>query len=311
MIKISDEIVFKGNQNNVCDMISDSLVREYMIHDSNSKCNIYVVGVSDYIILSGRVLSNACIDKKKVIDKVLDEVKYSKKYKLLDNINIEKHNIKIRSNFNINKEDAIIYGFACNDNLKYLPTSMVILEELKSEYEKLYMSDNRFGSNGYAKIEGIFNKDLKLIKIENFIINYQTKSKNTDNIIKKICINISNKYNIKIEKFTINQNNKLISNDFSKSRGCSGVNRDIYHGYEELSTIDFSGKDNYSLGKNILYKSRCIALNYLKKLNLRWCSVRINYVKGVNIPIDILVNSDIGKISIPKKLYKECDINSI
>ena len=54
----SNEIVFRGHPDKVCDQISDALLDEYLKKDKNSRCGIEVMGGKRQIFIYGEVTSN-------------------------------------------------------------------------------------------------------------------------------------------------------------------------------------------------------------------------------------------------------------
>ena len=49
----SNEIVFRGHPDKVCDQISDALLDDYLSHDKNSRCAIEVCGGKGIIFITG------------------------------------------------------------------------------------------------------------------------------------------------------------------------------------------------------------------------------------------------------------------
>ena len=75
MMKLySNEIVFKGHPDKVCDQISDALLDAYLEQDKDSRCGIEVVGGKGKIFVTGEVTSNAKVNVADVVNYVLDDV---------------------------------------------------------------------------------------------------------------------------------------------------------------------------------------------------------------------------------------------
>ena len=58
----SNEIVFRGHPDKVCDQISDAILDECLKQDKNSRCGIEVVGGKGKIFITGEVTSKANIN---------------------------------------------------------------------------------------------------------------------------------------------------------------------------------------------------------------------------------------------------------
>ncbi len=310
----SNEIVFRGHPDKVCDQISDALLDEYLKGDKNSRCGIETCGGKGKIFITGEVTSKSKVNVEEVVKKVLEDVGYDTSYEIINNLGIQSSDIAMGTNLKVKGagDQGMMYGFATNETDKYLPLSMIILQELSKEYDLLRKRDSRFKSDGKAQITGYFTDDLRLMKIKTFTISYQNTELdriNTDNIIKEICTNICNKYNIEIEEFLINPTGRFKIGGFAGDAGLTGrkILVDNYESFSKVGGGAFSGKDPSKVDRSAVYKARLVAVDYLKKYNLEWCEVQISYAIGKRSPLSISIDSNIGNIEPNKKLYKECE----
>ena len=62
----SNEIVFRGHPDKVCDQISDAILDECLKQDKNSRCGIEVVGGKNKIFITGEVTTTAILDVEKI-----------------------------------------------------------------------------------------------------------------------------------------------------------------------------------------------------------------------------------------------------
>lgn len=320
----SNEIVFRGHPDKVCDQISDALLDEYIKGDKKSRCAIETVGGKGKIFITGEVTSNAKVDVEHVVKRVLKDVGYLTNFEIINNIGIQSTDIALGTNDEVlgAGDQGMMFGYACDDNLFYLPTAMVILKELSREYDNLLKVDNRFKSDGKAQITGYYNEDMKLIKIKTFTISYQNTEKereSTDKIIIDICNNICSKYNIEAEEYLINPTGKFEIGGFLGDAGLTGrkIVVDSYQGFAPVGGGAFSGKDPTKVDRSGAYKARLIAIYYLKKYNLKWCRVQLSYAIGIRKPLAIYIDSDKGvlndEVTINKysSLYEECEPKNI
>ncbi len=310
----SNEIVFKGHPDKVCDQISDYLLDEYLKGDKNSRCGIEVCGGKGVIFITGEVTSKAKVNVEESVKKVLLDVGYKTDYKIINNIGLQSEDIALGTNNKVKGagDQGMMFGYACNDTPNYLPTAMVILQELSKKYDELRKEDKRFKSDGKAQITGYYDDEMKLLKIKTFTISYQNTEKErneTDEIIKNICLNICNNFNIEIEEFLINPTGKFEIGGFEGDAGVTGrkILVDNYHSFSKVGGGAFSGKDPTKVDRSAAYKARLIAIDYLKKYDLKWCSVQISYAIGIKKPLSISIDSNIGVINPNESLYKECE----
>ena len=320
----SNEIVFRGHPDKVCDQISDALLDEYIKGDKKSRCAIETVGGKGKIFITGEVTSNTKVNVEDVVKSVLKDVGYLTDYEIINNIGIQSKDIALGTNDEVlgAGDQGMMFGYACNDNIYYLPTAMVILKELSKEYDNLLKVDSRFKSDGKAQITGYYDENMKLIKIKTFTISYQNtekERKSTDKIIIDICNNICSKYNIEVEEYLINPTGKFEIGGFLADAGLTGrkIVVDSYQGFATVGGGAFSGKDPTKVDRSGAYKARLIAIYYLKKYNLKWCRVQLSYAIGIRKPLAIYIDSDKGmlndEVTINKysNLYEECEPKNI
>ena len=67
----SNEIVFRGHPDKVCDQISDELLDAYLSEDKSSRCGIEVMGEKDKIFVTVEVTSRAKVDVQSIVKRVL------------------------------------------------------------------------------------------------------------------------------------------------------------------------------------------------------------------------------------------------
>ena len=98
----SNEIVFRGHPDKVCDQISDAILDECMKQDPNSRCGIEVMGGKGKIFITGEITTKAKIDVQAITKRVLADVGYSTDYEIVDNIGKQSPDIALGTNDNVN-----------------------------------------------------------------------------------------------------------------------------------------------------------------------------------------------------------------
>ena len=314
----TNEIVFRGHPDKVCDQISDALLDAYLSKDKSSRCGIEVVGGKGKIFITGEVTSKASINIEKIVKRVLKEVGYNQKYKIINNLGKQSPDIVLGTNDKTGGagDQGMMFGYACNDTKELLPTAMVILQKLSKWYDKERQTCPYLRSDGKAEITGYYDDKMKLKKIKYFTISYQNDEEHrdyTDTLIKEACINICKEYNIEIENFLINPTGKFKIGGFKGDSGLTGrkIVVDSYQSFCKVGGGVFSGKDPTKVDRSAAYKARLIAKDYLKKYNLSWCEVVISYAIGIDKPLSIYIDSDKGYIEPDESLYIECTPKNI
>ena len=315
----SNEIVFRGHPDKVCDQISDALLDAYLEKDKNSRCGIEVMGGKEKIFITGEVTSNANINIKKIVKRVLDDVGYNKNYEIIDNIGKQSNDIALGTNDIVNGagDNGMMFGYACRDTKKLLPTAMVILQELSQKYDKLRQKDKRYLPDGKAQITGMYNNDNKLLKIKTFTICYQNtevEREETDKILIDIVNKICKKYNIKVDEYLINPTGRFNIGGFDGDAGLTGrkIVVDTYQSFANVGGGAFSGKDPTKVDRSGAYKARELAKKILLSNDkYNWCQVQLSYAIGKEKPLAIYIETNEGNLDVPDSMYEECKLKNI
>ena len=310
----SNEIVFRGHPDKVCDQISDAILDECLKQDQNSRCAVEVMGGKGKIFITGEVTTLAKIDTEKVVKRVLRDVGYSDKYDIVDNIGRQSEDIALGTNDVVKGagDNGMMFGYACRDTKELLPTAMVILQRLSREYDNLRQSDKRFLADGKAQITGIYDENDKLIKIKTFTVCYQNTEENrnaTDKIIVDICKSICQDYKIDIEEFLINPTGRFYIGGFEGDSGLTGrkIVVDSYQSFASVGGGAFSGKDPTKVDRSGAYKAREIAKRIVSSNeDVTWCLVQLSYAIGIERPLAIYVKTNLGDLIVDDDLYEEC-----
>ena len=314
----SNEIVFRGHPDKVCDQISDAILDECLKQDKLSRCGIEVVGGKGKIFITGEITTKAIINISEITKRVLSDVGYKNNYEIIDNIGKQSPDIALGTNEEVlgAGDNGMMFGYACRETTKYLPKAMVILQELSEKYDKLRKEDSRFLPDGKAQITGIYEQN-KLEKIKTFTICYQNTEQErtiTDDIIKKLAEEICHKYDVEIDEFLINPTGKFQVGGFEGDAGLTGrkIVVDSYQSFANVGGGAFSGKDPTKVDRSGAYKAREIAKDIIKKdSKIDWCTVQLSYAIGVEQPLAIYIKTNLGDLDTPETLYEECKLRNI
>jgi S-adenosylmethionine synthetase len=313
----SNEIVFRGHPDKVADQISAAILNECVKQDNNTRAGIEVTGGKGKIFITGEVTTKAKINVKKITKRVLKDVGYSTKYKIIDNLGKQSADIAQGVDVGGAGDQGMMFGYACNDTNKLLPTAMVILQEFAQNYDMLRKWDNRFLPDGKAQITGLYDDDFKLVSIRDFTISYQNTEKErdiTDEMLKMLATRICHKYGItQIDRFLINPTGKFLIGGFEGDAGLTGrkIVVDAYQSFANVGGGCQNGKDATKVDFSASHMARKIACEYLKSNNLKWCEVQLSYAIGVAEPLAIYIDSNIGNIEPDPNLYKRCTPKNI
>ena len=310
----TNEIVFRGHPDKVCDQIAGALLNEYLKKDKiNTRAGIEVVGGKGKIFITGEVTSDSIVDVTETAKQVLDRVGYdATKYEIIENIGEQSPDIAMGVDIGGAGDQGFAYGYATNETIEMLPLAQVILQRFAMAYDKLRIAfPQYFFSDGKAQITGYYDDDFRLVKIKTFLVSYQNCElyrENTDMLIKSMIKLICEEYGIEIEQILINPTGKFYIGGFD---GDSGVtNRkivvDTYQGFAKIGGGGLNGKDPTKVDFSAHHKAREIAKRLVLDRDLKWCEVQLSYAIGKELPLAIYAKSDRGDEKISKSLYKEC-----
>lgn len=315
----SNEIVFRGHPDKVCDQIGDRILDEYLKNNPNTRAGIEVTGGKGVIFITGEVSSSYKIDDlTSIIDEVLLDVGYKNNYRVINNIGSQSPDIAQGVDIGGAGDQGMMFGYACNDNTRYIPDAMLILQEFSECYHRLTKENNIFLPDGKAMITGIY-QGRKMVGVDTFLVSYQIKEYNrkkynTDEYIKEKIKDILNLhgYTIEDDRILINPTGKFEIGGFDGDAGVLGrkIVVDAYHGFYHVGGGAQSGKDGTKVDRSGFYKARQIAKRYCE-LGLEWCEVQLSYAIGIEEPMSIMINSDIGIIQPDNNLFDECKPKNI
>lgn len=313
----SNEIVFRGHPDKICDQIAGALLTAYLKGDKKSRVAVEVMIKDEQIYVVGEVTSNANIDIPAIAKRVLKDIGYKEEYNVIVKLSKQSQDISDGVDVLGAGDQGMMFGYACNDTKQYLPKAMVILQDLSRWYDALAHSNNNFNPDGKAQITGLYDDDFNLVAIDTFLVSYCNNEEHrdiTDQLIKNKILNLCKTYNIeKPRRILINPTGKFLLGGSFADSGLTGrkIVVDAYEGFANVGGGSMNGKDPTKVDISAAYKAREIAKRLLKEKNLKWCEVQLSYAIGVARPMAIYVDSDIGNLEVPESYYVECEPKNI
>ena len=309
----SNEIVFKGHPDKLCDRISDSILDAYLTQDPHTRAGIETMGGKGKIFVTGEVTSKGIVDIVPIIHRILEDANLNvDDYEVINNIGMQSVDIAQGVDVGGAGDQGMMFGYACDETSLYVPKAMAILQEFSRTYEAMRKKNpDLFYADGKAQITGYYNDDFRLTKIKTFTISYQnseTDREFTDHLIKTAAEMICSKYKVEVEEFLINPTGKFLIGSFEGDAGLTGrkIVVDSYQSFAPVGGGAFSGKDPTKVDRSGAYKARQLAIRTLKKYNLKWCEIQLSYAIGKAEPLAIYIDSDKGNLEVPAEWYKEC-----
>ena len=136
----TSEMVCEGHPDKLCDLIADSILDEYLLHDEDSRVAVEVAASSKRVFVFGEVTSSYSCDIESVVRKVLLDVGYDSPELGFDGhtvpILIDLHEQSADISRGVNQKEigagdqGIIFGYACSETEDYLPLSYSLASKL-------------------------------------------------------------------------------------------------------------------------------------------------------------------------------------
>ena len=310
----SNEIVFRGHPDKVCDQISAAILDECLRQDPGSRCGIETAGGKGKIFITGEVTTKAEFDAVAIARRVLKDIGYPDYYEITDNIGLQSRDIALGTNDEVAGagDQGMMFGYACNDTEEMLPTAMVILQKLARKYDELVHSHKDFFPDGKAQITGIYDDDFRLIGIKDFTISYNNSEENreeTDMILKDYITELCRGYGVEIERFLINPTGRFFIGGFEGDAGLTGrkIVVDAYQSFSNVGGGCMNGKDPSKVDLSGAYIARVYAKELLKEYDLKWCEVQVSYAIGMRRPLAIYIDSDRGNLEPSEDMYRRAE----
>ncbi len=314
----TSESVTEGHPDKLCDYISDSILDEYLKHDSNSRVAIETVAGKDTIFVTGELTSNVELDIESIVRDAIKDIGYFKNTdinyetcKVIINISKQSPDIKIgvdksleEKNGKIVSEGAgdqgIMFGYACRDTSEYMPYAISfahLLSKRLTEVRKKKIIDY-IGADGKTQVTVEYEDD-NIKRIDTIVISIQHKDgidlNTLSSDIKQYVINevLPKELLDKDTKYFINPTGRFVIGGPLGDSGLTGRKTivDTYGGYAHHGGGAFSGKDATKVDRSASYMARFIAKNVVANNYADKCEIQLSYAIGVAKPVSIYIDT--------------------
>jgi S-adenosylmethionine synthetase len=313
----TNEIVFRGHPDKMCDQFSAAILDECLKQDPKTHAGIECMAKNDRVFVCGELTTGAKIDITAIVNRVAHDIGYDNEFKVETELSLQSQDI----NQGVSKEDegagdnGMMFGYACSDTAEMLPPAMVILQKFAKGYDELIQAQKRLGRNGpfrpdgKAEITGIYDDDFRLVAIKEFTVCYCNDEQNralTDSILKRLAEKCAGE--CKIERIQFNPTGRFEKGGPWADCGLTGrkIVVDAYQSFANVGGGNFNGKDPSKVDISGAYKAREIAKKYVKEYGLRWCEVQISYAIGQALPLAVYIDSNLGTFAPTSEEIASC-----
>ena len=325
----TSESVCSGHPDKLCDLISDSILDEYLKKDETSRVACEVAAGKNTIFVTGEITSKEEIDLEKIVRKTIKDIGYFgntdidyQTCKIILNISKQSPDIALGTNDDIGGagDQGMMFGYACDETEEYMPLGIILAHKLTKKLEEVRKKRiiKGIGADGKSQVTVEYEKD-KIKRIDTILISIQhQENKDISELKKEIKKEVISKI---IPKKFIDENTKIYINPTGRfviggPLGDSGLTGrkiivDTYGGYSRHGGGAFSGKDGTKVDRSGAYMARWVAKNIVANGYAKKCEIQLSYAIGMKEPISININTyntnTIPEEEIEKKVLNKFD----
>lgn len=304
---LTSESVTKGHPDKVADLISDSILDEYLRKDKNSRVAVETMLSNGKVTVAGQVSSNGQVDIEKVVRDTLKKVGYDdaensmdySKCKIEINITKQSEDIALGVDDGGAGDQGIIFGYATDETEEYMPYPIILAHKLSKKIDEVRENNilPYLKSDGKVQVTVEYVNDMP-IRIDTILISVQ-HSKEVEliqlqkEILENVILETVNPEMLDIEtKFYINPTGRFVIGGAIADTGLTGrkIIVDTYGGIARHGGGAFSGKDGTKVDRSGAYMLRHISKNVVANGLARRCEIQMSYGIGINKPISLYID---------------------
>ena len=308
----TSESVTEGHPDKVCDMISDSILDEYLKGDPNSRVAVETMTTTDFVGVAGEVTSKASFDIESIVRKTITEIGYddpdlkfdSHSCEVIIKLHEQSPDISQGVTGTVEKEQGagdqgLMFGYASNETEELMPLPILLAHKLTKKLTDVRKNNQLPWARPDGKSQvSIRYEDDKPKAIEAIVLSTQHSPEITneditsqliEHVIKPVCGDLWND-NIKIH---VNPTGKFEIGGPHGDAGLTGrkIIVDSYGGMGRHGGGAFSGKDPSKVDRSACYMCRYVAKNIVAAGLADRCEVQVAYAIGVAEPVSLMVNT--------------------
>ena len=313
LYKFSNEIVFRGHPDKVCDQISAAILQQAIRQDRRTRAGIEVMGGKGDIFVTGEITTTANLDIERIVKEQLSAIGYdAEAYHVIDNLGRQSADIALGVDTGGAGDQGVMFGYATDETPEMLPLAQVILQDLAKIYDVLCRKERGKGflPDGKAQITGLYDQNGHLVGIDRFVVSYQngeTNRRHTDEALAEYIHIICEERRISLWNILFNPTGRFEKGGFDADAGLTGrkIVVDAYQGFARVGGGCMNGKDPTKVDFSAAHKARQIACEIVRD-GCHWAEVQLSYAIGCDKPFAVYVNTDKGMYDMTQKYAKDC-----
>lgn len=282
------ESVTSGHPDKMCDQFSDAILDECLRQDPYTRAGIETFGNHGLLVIGGEVTTKANFNAEEIAMKVYKDIGYTKEMNVITGIIKQSPDIAQGVDGGGAGDQGIMYGYATDETLEFLPFAIVKVHALAKGLENLRKS----GEIKWLKPDGktqitVENRKVKTVLISTQhseeVSNGEIKQTLVEKLIKPIMGDISD------VEILVNPTGRFVigADGFEADTGLTGrkIMVDTYCGLITHGGGCFSGKDPTKVDRSGAYMARFVAKNLVANGYAKECLVSVAYAIGRAEPL--------------------------
>ncbi|MDY6062887.1 MAG: methionine adenosyltransferase [Erysipelotrichaceae bacterium] len=282
------EQVSKYHPDKYADQISDAVLAECLRQDKNAHVACECLCKDKTVVIAGEITTTAVIDYEAIIRRVAKKLNYEVE-KIINLISKQSPEI----NGAVSKEElcagdqGIMFGYAYNDTYSYLPIGFDLANHIIHRLEKDTEQNAHTILKGDAKTQ--VSVDLDTDEVKTILVSVCHKEGLTLEEVKKYVKDLLAELVEDGVELIINPAGTWTIGGPIADCGLTGrkIVCDQYGGYCAVGGGAFSGKDPSKVDRSATYMARKIAVDLVKKFDLKTCEVQLSYMIGRKDPMSV------------------------
>jgi S-adenosylmethionine synthetase len=318
----TSESVSDGHPDKVADQISDALVDAGLkAGDSSTRVAIETLVTTNHVTLAGEV-KNFNVSNDEVIEIVRNKVKdigyeqdgfHWDKLKIYNEIHSQSADIALGTDDFGAGDQGIMFGYACNDNLSYLPAPIYYAHEILKELKSLRLQGDVLGPDAKSQVSVQYVGGIAT-RVDQIVVSTQHTKDNVELARNLAKLSAHNVLGDLIDEHTVwhlNPTGNFVIGGPDGDAGVTGrkIIVDTYGGFAPHGGGAFSGKDPTKVDRSAAYMARWLAKNVVADDMADWCQIQLSYAIGIKQPTSIYVTSNGHNSSIERFIRREIDLS--
>lgn len=304
----TSESVTEGHPDKLCDLISDSILDEYLKQDRDSRVAIETFASGNTIVIAGQITSSGKVNIDELVRERIKEIGYDNEKTDIDyrtceiKLLITKQSTDIAMGVDTGGagDQGIMFGYACDETDEFMPYAIVKAHRLSKRLTEVRKS----GIISYLRPDGktqvtIEYENNRPKRVDSILVSSQHLDTNlADNIRNDIIENvilpvIPDNMIDSNTKIYVNPTGRFVIGGPLSDTGLTGrkIIVDTYGGYARHGGGAFSGKDASKVDRSAAYMLRHIAKNIVANGYAKKCELQVSYAIGMKEPLSIYINT--------------------